>query len=422
MSTEPGPPGGGPPPPLDETGLRRLGDAERADRREQRRRQLRRRRIITVVAVVLVILVVPPSISYARYMTRASSAPWKIRSVEWVRDNHGAWLVNFAERTWYSWHAPKKGGPALTSLPTVAGSADSPRPKPTAKTTEKPLFTPPDVKPVITPSLNDEGVWKGVGRTAKAHHPVMVTVFRNESDYPRIVTYAAWIDHTATQLALYPGRYEPPAGEPRGPMMVPEGQRDRLLAVFNSGFKSKDSIAGFAVNGHVYTSFTSDIGTLLGFDNGNVDIRSWSGGSPKDRVVFARQNLPLIVEDGKPNPSLSTNGAEWGWTLGNAVRVWRSGVGVDDHGNIIYVAAPEQTVMSLASSLIRAGAVRGLEFDINTAWPTFNYFNAAGGKSPVKFLPNPQYPGETRYLVPDDRDFFAVYTRDANGDFKVPFE
>ena len=160
----------------------------------------------------------------------------------------------------------------------------------------------------------------------------------------------------------------------------------------------------------------------MGFDDGRVDIRSWKGGSPGERVVLARQNLPMIVADGQPNPGLNTNGAQWGWTLGNAIRVWRSGVGVDARGNLLYVAAPEQTVMSLAAALISAGAVSALEFDINTAWPTFNYYRQPGGESPVKFLPNPQYPGLTRYLEPDDRDFFAVYTRDPSGNFEVPFE
>ena len=97
-----------------------------------RRRHLRRRRITLLVAVLLVVLCVPPAISYAVYMSRPSSVPWKIRSVEWVRDNHGAWLVNFAERTYYSLTAPKKGGPGLTALPGIAGDPASPRPRASA--------------------------------------------------------------------------------------------------------------------------------------------------------------------------------------------------------------------------------------------------------------------------------------------------
>jgi len=384
-----------------------------------RRRHLRRRRITLLVAVLLVVLCVPPAISYDVYMSRPSSVPWKIRSVEWVRDNHGAWLVNFAERTYYSLTAPKKGGPGLTALPGIAGDPASPRPR--ASASAKPPYTPADVKPAITPALANEGVWKPVGRAVHGGHPVLVTVFRNERDYPRIVTYAAWIDHSLTQLALYPGRTEPPQGSPRGPMMVPDGQRSRLLAVFNSAFKYKDGHGGFSVNGHVYTPLKAGAGTLVGYNDGRLDIVKWPGGAPAANVVYARQNLPMIVDNGTPNPGLNNNGAQWGWTLGNGVRVWRSGVGVDGRGNLIYVAAPAQTVMSLAAALIRAGAVRALEFDINVYWPTFNYYRRPGAQSPVKFLPNPQNPGLTRYLTPDDRDFFAVYTRTKYGDFTTPF-
>ncbi len=160
----------------------------------------------------------------------------------------------------------------------------------------------------------------------------------------------------------------------------------------------------------------------MGYDDGHVDIVRWPGGPPAANVVLARQNLPMIVDNGRPNPHLSTNGAAWGWTLGNSIRVWRSGIGVDRRGDLVYVAAPTQTVMSLASALIRAGAVRALELDINVYWPTFDYYRRAGGQRPVKFLPNSQHPGLTRYLTPDDRDFFAVYARAANGDFAVPFK
>ena len=377
-----------------------------------------------MVAVVLVVLVVPPAISYGVYMSRPSSVPWTIRSVEWVRDNHGAWLVNLTERTYYSLTAPKKGGPGLTALPSVAADAETATatPSPAPSHTAKPRYTPPPVKPAITPALAGEGEWRPAGRSVGGAYPIRVTVFRNERDYPRIVTYAAWIDHSLSQLGLYPGRVEPPQGSPRGPMMVPDGQRGRLLAVFNSAFKYKDGHGGFAVNGHVYTPLSAGDGTLVGHDDGRLDIIKWPGGAPDANVVYARQNLPMIVDNGKPNPGLSTNGAQWGWTLGNSIRVWRSGVGVDDHGNLIYVAAPEQTVMSLAAALIRAGAVRALEFDINVYWPTFNYFRRPGAQSPVKYLPNPQTPGITRYLVPDDRDFFVVYTRDPNGDFTTPFK
>ena len=54
--------------------------------------------------------------------------------------------------------------------------------------------------------------------------------------------------------------------------------------------------------------------------------------------------------------------------------MWRSGVGVDAHGNLIYAAADIQTAESLAQILQRAGAVRAMELDINYEWTTFNFY------------------------------------------------
>lgn len=372
----------------------------------------------------LIVLLVPATLSFAEAMEPPSSVPWTIRSVEWVRNNHGAWIVDFVERTYYSLTAPKAGGPGLSKLPGVAGgaSAAGAAGARAGGAGAVAAHTPPPVKSAISPALAGEGIWHPVGRTVGGVYPIRTTVFRNEAAYPRIVVYAAWIDHSLTQLALYPGRTEPPQGSPRGPMMVPRGQRSRLLAVFNSGFKYADGHGGFAVDGHVYEPFSAGLGTLVGYSDGRLGIVRWPGGPPPANVVYARQNLPMIVDNGRPNPDLSNNSTQWGVTLGNSIRVWRSGVGVDARGNLIYMAAPEQTVMSLASALIRAGAVRALEFDMNVYWPTFNYFRLPGARSPVKYLPNSQHPGITRYLTPDDRDFFAVFTRDGSGSFATPFK
>ena len=126
-------------------------------------------------------------------------------------------------------------------------------------------------------------------------------------------------------------------------------------------------------------------------------------------VLFARQNLPLIVDGGRPNPDLS-DGPEWGVTVGNAIMVWRSAVGVDRKGNLIYAAANDQTVASLAGIMIRAGAVRAMELDINTYWTSFITYRYPGARDPANLLANMDR-AATRYLTPDDRDFFAVYVR-----------
>jgi hypothetical protein len=354
-------------------------------------------------------------------MLEPSSLPLGVRSVEWLRNHHGNWIVDEAESIYYGWNAPRKGGPQLKVLPkvgvapagtTVASAPKTPRPRATP--------WPPPIEPVFAHPLPGEGVWQRTGPLVHGGPPVLVTTFRTERDYPRIVAYLAWFDHTRTALAWYPGRYEPPSADARGPMMVPYDQRWRLLATFNGGFTHIDGNNGSAVNGVTEEPLQDGLATLIGYRDGSVDVRTWTGGpTAPSSIVYARQSLPLIVDNGKLNPELD-NSTKWGFTLGNAVRVWRTGVGIDRRGNVIYAAANDQTVMSLARILLRAGAVRAMQFDINPEWPTMNiYAHRSGSLVPIKVVPNDMQP-VTRYLVPDDRDFFAVYRR-MPGPVTVPF-
>jgi hypothetical protein len=308
-------------------------------------------------------------------------------------------VVSDFEAIYYSLNAPSTGGPPLKRLPELGSGAGAPVAD----------DAPARIAPLITPALPGEGQWRETGPVVAGAAPLLVTTFRSDPSYPQLVAGVAWIDHARTRLALYPGRYEPPnAGGSSAE--VPAGLRPSLLAVFNSGFKLEDSGGGFFSQGHLYAPLKYGQATLIGYSDGSVDVRAWTGGpDPGPQVAFARQNLPLIVENGQLNPELS-NDSLWGATLGNAVRVWRSGVGVDAHGNLIYAAADIQTAASLAGILQRAGAVRAMELDINYEWTTFNFYGAFGTRDPAKLLPGMSRPA-TRYLSPDDRDFFAVYAR-----------
>jgi len=368
-----------------------------------RRRRIRLRLWLPVAALSLLS---PAIYSWTKMAVQPSSLPLGVRSVEWLRMNHFNWLVDEVEHVYYSWHAPRKGGPQLKTLPAV-GLAGRPG-KETHRAPAKPW--PPRIKTVFTRPLPGEGIWKPTGPAIKGKPPVLVTTFRTELDYPRIVAYVAWFDHTRTSVAYYPGRYEPPSASLRGPMEVPHGQRWRLLATFNSGFIYRDGLNGDFLNGHTNEPLKQGLATLLAYKNGGVNVMSWSGArTPGRAVAWARQSLPLIIDHGRLSPKLSDSTA-WGFTLGNAVRVWRTGVGIDRRGNVIYAAADYQTVTTLARILQQAGAIRAMELDINPEWPTLITYRHHDGLLPTRVVPNYQQP-TTRYLVPDDRDFFAVYRR-----------
>jgi hypothetical protein len=364
--------------------------------------------------LILLIVVLSPAIySWTRMAVRPSSLPLSVRSVEWLRMNHFNWLVDDVEHVYYTLKAPKKGGPQLKTLPAV-GLGRTQRAKERAR--DEPW--PRRIEPVFAHALAGEGVWKPTGPALEGGAPVLVTTFRTERAYPRIVSYVAWFDHTRTTLGYYPGRYEPPRATLRGPAEVPYDQRWRLLATFNSGFIYQDGLNGDALNGHANEPLKQGLATLVAYRDGRVNIVGWNGGpAPGAAIAWARQSLPLIINHGRLSPKLNDSTA-WGYTLGNAVRVWRTGVGIDRRGNVIYAAANDQTVITLARILQRAGAVRAMELDINPEWPTLITYRHRHGLIPTRVVPNYQQPA-TRYLVPDDRDFFAVYRREP-GPVAVP--
>ena len=410
----------------------------------------RLRRIALIAALVAVI---PVAISYTGAMSQPSNSSLGIRTVEWLRDNGAAGLVAQVESIYYSLTAPSKGGPGLRSLPTVGYNAGSravagggagsvaggaagggsaaagatgsasagtataggaagagATPGSASAPALPPAYRPPRVPPLLHPALSGEGVWRATRPSLAAAPPVMLTTLRDQPEYPRVVAGLAWIDPRRTRITLNPGRLEPAVTLPRGPMEVPEWARGRLLATFNSGFKLGDSHGGFVLHGNTYAPMQDGQGTLVGYSDGSVGVVDWTHGeNAPPGVSFARQNLPLIVDHGQPTPGVA-NDAEWGATVGNAVLVWRSGIGVDARGDLIYAAGEDQTVASLARVLARAGAVRAMELDINSYWVSFITYGAPGAAEPHNLLSGMER-SNTRYLEPDDRDFLAVYAK-----------
>ena len=226
------------------------GTARAAAREAARRGRRRRRRRILLIALPLALLA-PVAYSYTTTMLKPSSLPLWPRSVEWLRQHHGNWFVDEAEHYYYSWKAPSKGGPQLKTLP-IVGVASAKIPKAIVlhhRRHHAPVVLPPTIKLAFAHRLVGEGIWRGTGPLVRGRPPVLVTTFRSEVDYPRIVAYVAWFDHTRSSVAFYPGRYEPPSAPIRGPMSVPDDQRWRLLATFNGGFIYSDGHNGSSING-----------------------------------------------------------------------------------------------------------------------------------------------------------------------------
>jgi hypothetical protein len=388
----------------------------RRRRAEQRRRVIRRRRIVFGTLALWLLVILHFLVSYAGYMLEPTSMTFSERTAEWVRNDvpFGNWLIDTAER--YTYSTPQRGGPGIRRLRSVGLS-------PVVAAAGHAAYTPAPIRPVFAVPLPGEGVWHRTGPLVDGGPPVLVTSYRPSTVYPSIVAYVLWIDHTRTDLAYYPGRYEPPSAVDRGPMMVPVDQRHRLLATFNSGFTHVDTNNGSAVNGHTNEPLIDGNATLVGYRDGRVNILRWTGGpDAPPNIAWARQSLTPILWNGRLNPELNTdpNSVQWGYTLGGVTFTPRTAVGIDRHGNVMFVVASEATVISLAQILQHIGAVRGMEYDINPEWHTLITYSHHNGLDPTMVEPQNQQSPD-RYLTPDDRDFMAVYTK-TPGPVTVPFK
>jgi len=251
--------------------------------------------------------------------------------------------------------------------------------------------------------------WRPVDTWAPKPAPAYLTSFVPFPAAPSIVAYAGWFRTTDTDLALYLG-YEGPGvtSLPRGPESVPASGLSRLLATFNSGFYEKDGAAGFYVNHTLYYPMIRGLATVVRYTNGTVDVAPWTGGArPGANVVMARQNLKMLVYSSRKT-GLAANNAAWGLTLHGVAAVWRSALGVDTNGNLIYAAAPDVTSAQMAQVMVDLHAVRAMQLDINPEWPILVTYGASGARGPTLDVPNPNQVA-TRFLGVTTKDFFAIF-------------
>jgi hypothetical protein len=375
------------------------------------------------IALVVVALLVPTLWSYSRALTARGNTALSVRSVEWLKDHHLRWMVNDFENFWYTHHQPKKGGAPAGSLAnairegaatttTVAGATSTTVPDPLASAALPP---PPPIRSIVANPLPGEGEWSPLGQPVDGRPAMYAAYVRPDAVYTSLVTGVAWIDPNVARFELYAGVQEPGGSGWRYQAPMQAADRADLLAAFNSGFKMKDSEGGYYADNKVVRPLRAGAATLVISPSGIATVGQWGRDlTMGPDVAFARQNLSLIVDNGQPVSGLDADSvSKWGATLGNKVQVWRSGVGLTANGAIVYAAGNNLSISMLAGVLARAGAVRAMELDINSAWVEFVSY---GPVPPSPAVPStkllPDMSGSTgRYLGANSRDFVAVFRR-----------
>ena len=406
-------------------------------------RRLNRLTINRAVLVVTVLLV-PAMYSYAIALTGPGSDSAQARSVEWARDHHLGPVIDRVEKWYYANHQAAVGGtPHPNALPAIAVAVTpvAPQPSPTVPAGTNPSggTVPSGATPSIqttvavsvpaadstgapaaltTPAaapVPGEGKWSPLGPLVNGHAGAYVAAIRPDNIYTSSMDAVVNFNPKYFSFRAYPGTKIPQPWD-RPDYVEPE-RRSTLVAAFSGGFRLRDSGGGMILGGAEIQRMKNGIATMSIDKNGVPTIGMWGRDiSAASDIDSARQNLPLIVDNSVENPDLATDAnRKWGFTgPKNKSAVWRSGAGITADGHLIWVGGPGLTIDSLAQTLIRAGAIRGMQLEINQEWVQLNTYstNSGGHTNGKRLLPGMQHTGN-RWLTEDTRDFVAAFVRSA---------
>jgi hypothetical protein len=224
--------------------------------------------------------------------------------------------------------------------------------------------------PFASPAITGEGEWSPAGRLVDGIPAVYETTLRPDAIHTSYVVGVAWMDTDLLKATLYSGSQIPGGGPFSHTAPISPSASTSLVAAFNAGFLMSNADGGYYTDGRTILPLRTGAASFVVYANGTSTVGKWGRDvTMTPDVVSVRQNLDLLVDGGEPVPGLnSTDTTQWGFTLGNQVYVWRSGLGVTADGALVYVGGRGLNITDLADLLARAGAVRAMELDINTDW------------------------------------------------------
>lgn len=270
-----------------------------------------------------------------------------------------------------------------------------------------------------------EGVWSSTKFVI--HGQTAIKTTRVQFSAGRYATMV-WLDPNLVSFSQIPGTTSPI--DKFGTGKIPDSLRPCYLAAFTGAYLMKDSQGGAIYNG-VQTTPVKDPktkkvvntgamvdgkATLVTYSDGTLDVVAWPNINHSKTLSSARQNLPLIVQNGVSQVPVNEPHNSWGWVWqGTGVHtndVYRSGIGVRADGTIVWVLGAKLNATGLANLLIRGGAVRAMALDMNKGFANGVFYGPYHTAKVVGIPINPDAPTRvTRFWNTNIRDFVAVFAR-----------
>ncbi len=295
------------------------------------------------------------------------------------------------------------GSASSTAVTTARASATTPAAEvaPTMTVSTPAVPSAPRVTPVLSPTAAFQPVATVGGLPA-------VWVAQRDG-----VTFLRF-DQRLTALHLHAGTAYPGGSGWRYGDQIEPSEIHRVLAGFNGGFKFNVAGNGFVMGGRTAVPLSAGLGSIVTYADGVTAIGAWREGVPASgrAIASVRQNLSLLVTKGRLNDTANSCPLKcWGDPLHERILTARSGLGITAAGLLVWAAGEQLTPAMLGRALIRAGAVRAVQLDINPFWVAAYLY----AHRPAGLAAYPQVPGQNgiagQLRLPDARDFFTVVAR-----------
>lgn len=313
---------------------------------------------------------------------------------------------------------------------------------------KRPDWPPSPLKPLLTPALPDEGVWKSLERDPFVGGPegtgpdLLFSFVRTDPARRYSQVFVVLWDPREVELRTMTGTREPktatgetgPGRIPRQPDVLP-----RLVGAFNGGFQATHGEFGMMADGVVYLPPKPYAATVARLTDGSTGFGTW----PNDETILPsivdfRQNLTPLLADDKDNPYQRTwwGGVPQGWQ--DATRTVRTGLCLTQDGFIGYFYASFASADRLGAAMRQAHCQYGIHLDMNPGHTGMEFYRVGRrgtlpgpqrkldsqweARGPVEGMPGWEFLGRRmirlmnlmnfpRYVGTESRDFFYLLRR-----------
>jgi hypothetical protein len=296
-----------------------------------------------------------------------------------------------------------------------------------ARNAEPNATAPVNTKPAdITPPFPkvasaEDGVWRPIALRNTESHAVHQTLIHPDPTRRHAELFVFALDLSKLEVHAVAGSIEPKApgrfGAGDRPGVIPEANRDKLVAAFNGGFKAEHGHFGMMVNGKEILPPKPTSCTIAARDDGSIAVGSWPALQIEaETFSWWRQTPACMVESGTLHAGLANSKTKnWGATLEGETVIRRSALGVSKDGRTLFMGISNSTTArALALGMQAVGSDTVAQLDVNFSFPRFLLYRndedtgattAKGAVNGLLYTPD-EFLGHA-----STRDFFYVTTK-----------